>query len=75
MANPDEFARTPEQQARGRALCLAEAGRWRGQASILRECAAQACHAPDERAALLCSADLCDGDAAYWENGARECEA
>ena len=52
MANPDEFARTPEQQARGRALCLAEAGRWRGQASILRECAAQACHAPDERAVL-----------------------
>ena len=53
MANPDEFAWTPEQQARGRALCLTEADRWRRQAAQLRECAAQARLAPNERAALL----------------------
>ena len=75
MANPDEFARTPEQQARGRALCLAEADRWRRQAAILRDSTAQAHLTPDDRAAVLRSADRCDGDAAYWEAGAREYEA
>ena len=75
MANPDEFARTPEQQARGRALCLAEADRWRRQAAILRDCATQAQCTPDACATMLRNAARCDGDAAYWEAGARECEA
>lgn len=75
MANPDEFARTPEQQARGRALCLAEADRWSRQAAHVREHAAQAHLAQEVSAALLRSAERCDGDAAYWEAGAREYEA
>ena len=75
MANPDEFARMPEQQARGRALCLAEADRWRRQAAILRDCAAQAQHTPNACATMLRNAARCDGYAAYWEAGARECEA
>ena len=75
MANPDEFARTPEQQARGRALCLAEADRWRRQAAMLRDSTAQTHLGANDRAAVLRSADRCDGDAAYWETGARECAA
>ena len=68
----DEFARTPEQQARDRRLCLERAADWRGQAGHVRDHAAQPHLMPDVRAGLLRNACICDDEAEYWEAGAQE---
>ena len=73
MASMEEFARTPEQQARARHMCLDEAARWCHEAQHLRDQAAQQHLPPDVRAGLLCNAWICDDCADYWGAGAREC--